>query len=82
MLIEKDKEFDKLIKKGKNMDKMDFLRLVFLSGCDVGKRQRNTEVKKAIIKWANEEKELGNKGWRNLVLRTKRKLLQKLGLGG
>ncbi len=45
---EKDIEFDELIKKGKKMDKIEFLRLVFLSGCDVGKRQRNTEVKQAI----------------------------------
>ena len=75
-----DKEFDELIKKGKNMDKMDFLRLVFLSGCDVGKRHRNTEVKQAIIEWANEEKQCGNKSYKNLILKTKRELMQKLGL--
>ncbi len=52
-----DKEFDELIKKGKNMDKMDFLRLVFLSGCDVGKRHRNTEVKQATTESIEDSEE-------------------------
>ncbi len=42
--------------------------------------KRNAEVKQVIINWVNEEKQLGNRGWKNLILRTKRELLQKLGL--
>ena len=43
-------------------------------------QERNAEVKQAINDWANEEKQQGNKGYKNLVLRTKKELLQKLGL--
>ncbi len=50
-----NKQFDELIKKGKDMDKMDFIRLVFLSGHDTGKRQCIDEIKKIREK---EEKKL------------------------
>ncbi len=84
--LKEEKEFDELIKKGKKMNKIEFLRLTFLSGCEVGKRQRNTEVETVIEKldW-NEisfEEKIGLDGCgTGHFYPNKKELLQKLGLG-
>ena len=78
MKTEKDKEFDELIKKGKKMNKLEFFRLVFLSGYDVGKRERNTEVKQTIND-IDTEKYIGEYCFKANTF--KKELLQKLGLG-